>query len=287
MDRNAPLTVHPAAEAYRVMTDEELAALAADIAENDQHDPIILGRVKGSTEQHQIIDGRNRARACGIAGVPPKFEVREFEDEDAICAFVKSRSERRDITKGQRAMGHALLYPKAEHGGSRKKGSSSETKLGFSKVRLSEARAVLGYSPELAIKVRDGTESLDGAYATVRAERIKLDIKENKLARLRKDAPDLTELVDEDRMSLDDALAALADRERKTREIIDAGRRAAQSGMTDFVANVAAIAAAVQLGERDLMTDERLDAVVEAANDLKRVLRRKHDRAGRLPGAAT
>lgn len=106
-----PLTVHPAAEAYRLMTDEELAALAADIAENGQHDPIILGRVVGSTEQHQIVDGRNRAKACGIAGTPPKFDTREFESEESIRAFVKSRSERRDLTKGQRAMGVALLFP--------------------------------------------------------------------------------------------------------------------------------------------------------------------------------
>jgi hypothetical protein len=43
-------------------------------------------------------------------------------------------------------MGHALLFPEAQHGGSRKKGTSSETELGFSKVRLSQARTVLAYS---------------------------------------------------------------------------------------------------------------------------------------------
>ena len=213
-----PLTVHPAAEAYRFMTEEELSSLAADIAENGQTDLIILGRVNGSTEQHQIVDGRNRAKACGIAGVVPRFETREFEDDDAIRAFVKSRSERRDISKGQRAMGYALLFPDAKQGGSRKKGASSETELGFSKVRLSEARAVLAYSRDLALAVRDGTESLDDAYATVRAERSKLDTKEAKIARLRKDAPDLAELVDDERMSLGDAIAALDDRERKATE---------------------------------------------------------------------
>jgi hypothetical protein len=61
-----------------------------------------------------------------------------------IRRFIRDRSERRDISKGQRAMGHALLFPEAQRGGSRKK--SSETKLGFSKVRLSQARTVLAYS---------------------------------------------------------------------------------------------------------------------------------------------
>jgi ParB-like chromosome segregation protein Spo0J len=173
MNASQPLTVHPAAEAYRVMTDEELAALAADIAENDQHDPIILGRVKGSTEQPTIIDGRNRARACGLAGVPPKFEVREFEDEDAIRAFVKSRSERRDITKGQRAMGHALLYPEPERGKKR-----VEKLNNFSRDRLSQARQILSHSRPLALAVRDGTEKFDEALAAVKEARKALDTKE-------------------------------------------------------------------------------------------------------------
>lgn len=274
---NAPLTVHPAAEAYRLMTEEELASLAADIAENGQNDPIVLGRIKGSTEQHQIIDGRNRAKACGIAGLVPKLETREFEDEETIRAFVKSRSERRDISKGQRAMGHALLYP-AEFGkggrGKKTEAANRADTAQFSIRRLKEARSVLHYSQELARSVRDGVVSLDDALTKIVAERTKLDTTEAKLTRLRSGAQDLAELVNEDRMSLDDALAALSERERKTHEVISAGRRAAQSGMTDFLANVASIAAATQLGERDLMTSERLDAVVDAANNLKQLLGR-------------
>jgi hypothetical protein len=79
-------------------------------------------------------------------------------------------------------------------------------------VRLSEARAVLAYSRDLALAVRDGTESLDDAYATVRAERSKLDTKEAKIAQLRKDAPDLADLVAEDRMKLAEAVAAATER---------------------------------------------------------------------------
>jgi ParB-like nuclease domain len=267
MNAQDPLTVHPAAEAYRTMNGDELASLAADIGEHGQHDPIILGRVAGSKEQHRIVDGRNRARACGIAKAVPKFETREFENEEAIRAFVKSRSERRDITKGQRAMGHALLYPDPERGGRGKKGKVTET-VGFSSQRLSYARTVLAYSRDLALAVRDGTESLDAAYATVTAERQKLDTKESKLARLQKTAPDLAELVTEERMGFDDAIAAINERERKTREIILAGERAADGGMTDYLANIASIAAAVQLGRRDLLSPERLDAIIKATESL-------------------
>jgi ParB-like chromosome segregation protein Spo0J len=263
--------VHAAAEAYRIMTEEELAALAADISENGQHDKIVLGRVLG-TEEYFVVDGRNRAKACGIAGVKPEFETRQFQSDEAIRAFVKSRSERRDLTKGQRAMGVALLFPDPEKGGRGKKGKAAET-ADFSQKRLREARQVLAYSYHLALAVRDGTESLDAALATVAAERQKLDTKENKLARLQKTAPDLAELVTEERMAVDEAIAALNDRERKTRDVIDAGHRAASDGLTLYLASVAAIAAAVQLGERDLVSDDRLKAIIEATNNLKKVLR--------------
>ena len=60
-----------------------------------------------------------------------------------------ARGQRRNILKGQQAIALALLYPEPEHGGARKKGSSSEAKLeGFSKARLSQARAILAHSRE-------------------------------------------------------------------------------------------------------------------------------------------
>jgi hypothetical protein len=219
MNNHAPLTVHPAAEAYRLMTDEELAALAADIAENGQHDPVILGRVKDSTEQHQIIDGRNRAKACGIAGVVPAFETREFESDDAIRAFVKSRSERRDLSKSQRAMGHALLFPSPTLGGPRKNGAPLVTKgEGFTYERLSRARTVLANSRDVALAIRDGSESLDDAYAKVIAERKVMESTEATLARLQAEAPDLADLVAEERMKLDEAMATLERRRAQERE---------------------------------------------------------------------
>jgi hypothetical protein len=74
-----------------------------------------------------------------------------------IRAFVKSRSERRDISKGQRAMGHAFLFPDPEKGG---RGKTVPKRDSFSKQRLSDARTVLAYSRDLALAVRDGPETL-------------------------------------------------------------------------------------------------------------------------------
>jgi hypothetical protein len=63
--------------------------------------------------------------------------------------------ERRDLKKGQKAMALAMLFPKANYGGARKRGAISETKTELEKnrisdARLSQARAVLDHSLALA-----------------------------------------------------------------------------------------------------------------------------------------
>jgi hypothetical protein len=68
---------------------------------------------------------------------------------------VERDAHRRNISAGQKAMAHALIYPEAEKGGRGKK-NPSEAK-GFSGERLSSARKVLSYSRDLALAVRDGT----------------------------------------------------------------------------------------------------------------------------------
>jgi hypothetical protein len=72
-------------------------------------------------------------------------------------AFVKSRSERRDLSKGQRAMGLAFLYPDPEKGGRGKKtqATNSVETMGFSRSRLDQARAVLRHSREFRLRTKD------------------------------------------------------------------------------------------------------------------------------------
>jgi hypothetical protein len=89
-------------------------------------------------------------RACEIAGAEPQFQTWEF------------------------AMGIALLYPKEKaKGGRGVKGSNSKRAAetaGVSERRIQQARQVLDYSRELALRVRDGAEPLDLALARVQAE---------------------------------------------------------------------------------------------------------------------
>jgi hypothetical protein len=221
------ITVHPAADCVRLMDAEELASLAASIEAHGLRDPIILGRVNGVATE-MLVDGRNRLHACEIAGVEPRFEIKEFENDDAVKAFVADKSEHRNLTKAQQAMRLALLYPEPEKGG-RGKHQTVRKPDSFSKQRLSEARSVLAYSRELALAVRDGTKKLDDALDEVKAARNALSSDESKRERLHSEAPDLAELVDEDRMPLSEACAALeqriADIKQKEREEQDARRR--------------------------------------------------------------
>lgn len=248
MSDRKQIPVHPAAEAYRLMTEEELTNLAADITLHGQRDPIVLGRVNGAASE-MLVDGRNRLLACEMAGVKPIFETRQFENDLEVRAFVKSRGERRNISKGEQAMAVAWLYPEPEKGGRGNKGKATETG-GFSPQRLSAARAVYRYSTELAAKVRDGIVKLDKALEQVDAARKELESAEVKLVRLRAEAPDLADQVDEERLALSEAYAAFEQRkhdaeekEKNRREVAlriteGAYRDMVSWGNDEFVANM-------------------------------------------------
>lgn len=194
--------VHPAAECFRLMHDDELQSLAADIAEHGLRDAITIGCING--EEVGIVDGRNRYRACGLAGVEPHFVTIDFADDDEVRAFVASRSERRDVTKGERAMAIAMLYPEPGRGRGNIDAARKETGS-VSFTRIKEARQVLRYSREVADAVRDGVTKLDDALAGVRQAQADLESDDTKLRLLRSNAPDLASLVDEERLTLGEA----------------------------------------------------------------------------------
>jgi hypothetical protein len=196
------------------MTQEELHRLAEDIAENGLRDPITIAKLNG---MQFLADGRNRLEACKLAKIEPRFEIIEFKTDEEIRAFVRSRSERRDISAGQRAMGMAFLYPEPEKGGRGKKGKAAES-AGFSQRRLQEARQVLHFSQEIACDVRDGNRKLDEALASVKAQQDEKASDESKLSELSAKAPDLAELVVEERLKLSEAYATLQQREQDLKQ---------------------------------------------------------------------
>ena len=167
--------VHPIADLFPMMTDEELADLAADIKANGLIHPIVLDKAG------RIIDGRNRARACEIAGIEPTTVL--FEGDDPRAYIIASNISRRHLTKGQQAMAVAMVYPVPEQGGRGKKKTMDETSTLFSQKRLQLARTVLAHSPDLAQAVLAGSKSLDGAYDEARNAKQPLDAHAGKVRR--------------------------------------------------------------------------------------------------------
>jgi ParB-like nuclease family protein len=152
--------VHPVANLFPMMTDEELADLAADIKANGLIQPIVVD-YKGL-----LIDGRNRAKACEIAGIKPA--VRMFEGDDPRAFILSMNLKRRHMSAGQQAMAHAMIYPEPEKGGRGKKNKNSTETLGFSAMRLSQARTVLSHSRDVAMEILAGTKFLDKEYAAAK-----------------------------------------------------------------------------------------------------------------------
>lgn len=88
---------HPYAKLFPMLPEAELHKLADDIRDNGQRYPIIVD------SDDRIIDGRNRALACEIAGVEPVIEARDFTDREALAFVVSTNLHRRHLTESQRA----------------------------------------------------------------------------------------------------------------------------------------------------------------------------------------
>lgn len=106
--------IHPLADLFPLLEGKKMEELVKSIKENGQQDPIILD------QQGQLIDGRNRLKACQLADVEPRFKTIEFKSELEILAFIKAKNmDRRHLTDKQRADIAAKLVT-AKRGGNKR-----------------------------------------------------------------------------------------------------------------------------------------------------------------------
>jgi hypothetical protein len=87
---------HPAALLFPMMSTDELQKLADDIKENGLLEPIVL-------LDDLILDGRNRLKACGMAGVPPRYDQVALNGNSPTLYVVSKNLHRRHLSIGQRA----------------------------------------------------------------------------------------------------------------------------------------------------------------------------------------
>jgi N6-adenosine-specific RNA methylase IME4/ParB-like chromosome segregation protein Spo0J len=165
------MTYHPLANLFPLMEGQDFADLVADIKANGLHEPVI-------THEGQILDGRNRYRACVKAGVAPRFVA--YKGDDALRFVVSLNLRRRHMTESQRAMVAAKLA-NMPHGGDRKTDQTANLQfdpvsapavsvsvaaemLNVSERSVANARAVIENAvPELADKVAAGEVSVSAA----------------------------------------------------------------------------------------------------------------------------
>lgn len=216
--------VHPVADLFPMMTDQELDDLAADIKAHGLIHPIVLDT------GGMLIDGRNRLEACRRASVEPVFETLNGH-EPREYVFSANDPKRRNTTQGQRTMLSSQAYRDDLLLGNKTQAEVA-AKAGVSQAAISQALLVLEYAPDCVRPVIDGTQALKDAYFGARDRLHAEERKKKDMARLEAEAPDLAVLVKEERLALPAAIAMLDGRIEAERARIDATTRNFHRGLS-------------------------------------------------------
>lgn len=103
---------------FRLYAPEKLQELAEDIKLNGQISPCIIRKKDG---QHIVLAGRNRKRACSLAGVQVEGLVVECDDATANLIVVNSNMlQRLELLPSEKAFGYKLQKESYEAKGQRK-----------------------------------------------------------------------------------------------------------------------------------------------------------------------
>lgn len=168
--------VHPAADVFPLMSNQELDGLVEDIKAHGQIEPIVLS--KG-----MIVDGRNRYRACMTLGISPQTTEWKNEGESIISYVVSKNLHRRHLTIGQRAMIGARManrefggnqYTQDSCGGADKSATIPEAAqlLGVNKSSISNAKTILDEgTPEEIEAVATGNAAVNPTGKAIRARK--------------------------------------------------------------------------------------------------------------------
>lgn len=157
--------VHPAADIWPLMTDEELDDLAADIVQHGQRLPIPF--VDGL-----LLDGRNRWLACERANIEPWTADVETDDPDALAWSLNEHRrhapvEVRAIAAGKR---QTLARGDNQHSsGELPSQTDVADRFGISVATLKRARTVVEHgNPVIIDAVTSGDVAVSLAEKTVR-----------------------------------------------------------------------------------------------------------------------
>jgi ParB-like nuclease domain len=155
------LPVHPAADEFPMLPDDELQELADSIKANGLRQPLVVAKVKSGdgADELMLIDGRNRREACRRANIAPGI-IELNGGADPLAYILDLNAHRRHLSKGQLAMAVARVCLETKQP-MREAAKASSLTAG----RIAQASTVIRFAPERVEQVRAGTFKLDAAYA--------------------------------------------------------------------------------------------------------------------------
>lgn len=162
------LREHPAASAFPMLSGKELDDLVSDIKETGLRVPIDVWDAGG---EWLVLDGRNRLKACQLAGVQPRYVV--CKTKDPVKYVLSINLHRRHLDESQRSMVAGRLanlgVGRPEKGSIEPISLSTERAakdLHVGKESVKRARKVLADgAPELIAAVDHGDVAVSAAAA--------------------------------------------------------------------------------------------------------------------------
>jgi hypothetical protein len=166
MTRGAHVKFHAYAEIFPLLEGEEFDQLVADIKAHGLHEPIVV-------YQDQILDGRNRYRACVAAGI--EWQSIRYTGDDPLGYVISLNLRRRHLNESQRAIVAAMLATLRQGArtdlspiGEMSQAQAAEL-LNVGKRSVERAKIVLNEgTPELVQAVQTGALAVSDAVERIR-----------------------------------------------------------------------------------------------------------------------
>jgi ParB-like chromosome segregation protein Spo0J len=205
------LKVHPFTAMLPMMSDKQLDALAVSIAKNGQAEPIIYDA------DGVLVDGRCRLEACQRVGIKPQI-IALPPGEDTFKVSWSHNMKRNNLSLSQRAMGTAALMPEMSL-------SELVAYSGLSRATMFQAVYVRDNDPTSISLVMSGAWHLQEAYDLTRKRADQAKKQMEAVAMIERDAPDLAEAIQDERMNIEQAMKEFQARLSKQAALRDAKKR--------------------------------------------------------------
>lgn len=218
--------VHPLAEIWPKMIEDDFEDLVKSISDNGLRNPIVI------TPDGLILDGVNRHAACKKAKVTPTTVI--YEGEDLAEFILDSNSSRRHMNSGARTMAAAMtLAAVGRRKGGRwigwtKDGTCEQVrKSAGERKAFEQCGLVIDHAPDLAPQVVSSKILLKPAFEQAQERKQEKDKTEKHLKALQDAKADkFLRLIDDGELTVESAFAAYQKENEKELKFLEELRKA-------------------------------------------------------------